>query len=118
MKKQVPTRLEQYRDSASNWASTAGWADEILKNGRQLSEDVGEELAKWAAGTKARTYDDVLADFAKVSTSGQLGSLRAEVKAVWGKLDEAKQAEFGIAGQAAKVRIDKAEKKNEPTPEE
>jgi hypothetical protein len=54
------------------------WALEILKNGRQLTEDVGEELGRWANGTSA----EMVAALELVRSAATTETLRAQAEAL------------------------------------
>jgi hypothetical protein len=57
---------------------------DLFKKPEQLSESIGEELAKWAAGPAApMTVADLLTEYAACSSSAELARLDAECKRAW-----------------------------------
>lgn len=95
-----------------------GWATEILRAGCQLDEAVGEELARWAAGTRRRALDEVLADLEGAPTAGELGALKAELKGLWSGLDRDERGRATKAVEAATADRTPAEELNGELSEE
>lgn len=79
----------------------------------QLNEDIGEQLAMWAAGTEApkvRTADELLEDYKKCSDSATLGRLESQRALAWQKLSKDGRAAVKQASDDAKERIARAER--------
>lgn len=75
----------------------------LLKPGAQLSEDVGEQLALWAAGSAARSYglDDLLAGYGKVKTRAEWDAMEKARETVWRSLDKDGKTRAKAASEAA-----------------
>lgn len=84
---------------------------EIFSKGPQLTEDVGEQLAKWAAGGAAkqpaktgRTVADIVREF-DVCDLGGFGQLQDEATVIWEKCNERQQALLTTARDKASARL-------------
>lgn len=77
--------------------------------GVQLSEDIGQRLAEWAAGSPATggvsPVDALLADFAACETAAQFAALDVRGKALWKSQTKAQREATVAARQAAEKRI-------------
>jgi hypothetical protein len=73
----------------------------------QLSEQVGEELAKWAAGgVKGNVdVDTLVADYAKCADPAQLPALEERRGAMWKKIPAGDKARLKEASEAAQSRF-------------
>jgi hypothetical protein len=80
-----------------------GWADRIFREGA-LDEQTGAELAKWAAGTKARSLAELLADLETVSDPATLGTLRTEAR-VMARSSKGDRETITKAVEAATTRL-------------
>jgi ABC-type oligopeptide transport system ATPase subunit len=87
----------------------------------QLTEEIGETLAKWGAGdakameSKAvSTFAELLAKLEACSEGATFRSLQADSRAAWSTFSKAEKEKIGAAGKAAEARIQKA---NEAPPE-
>jgi len=79
----------------------------------QLSEDLGEQLARWAAGApraSAPSVDALLAEYASCSDPATLRTLADKRQAIWGKLPENGEAreKLKAAFVEAKARVAEA----------
>jgi hypothetical protein len=92
----------------------------LLASRPQLSEDVGEALAKWASGSvqatakPIATADDLLKSLAACSEGATLRSLQADSRAAWTTFSKGDKDKIAAAVKAAEQRIAKA---NEAPPE-
>lgn len=84
---------------------TSEWAERIHGN-RQIDEQMGIELAKWAAGTKPRSLDEILAELDTCRDPATLGTLRTDAKIAWRSLGKADQQRVKAAIDAATKRIE------------
>lgn len=91
----------------------------LLSRPEQLSEDLGEKLAQWAAGTSGSsprvTLAGLLASYAACSDAATLRVLEQQRESVWAKCDEAKREKLLAAFAAAEERIT-APTADEPPP--
>jgi ABC-type dipeptide/oligopeptide/nickel transport system ATPase subunit len=74
----------------------------------QLSEDIGEQLARWAAGTTApvvMTAAELCSGYAACSDSATYRSLEASRKAAWAKLTKDEQTAATAAAKEAYARL-------------
>lgn len=78
----------------------------------QITEDVGEKLAKWAAGSPSlspQVADDalerLLASLSEITTAEDLKELEAQGKALWKRLAKADRDAIQVAVEAARKRI-------------
>jgi hypothetical protein len=73
----------------------------------QLSEEVGEALAKWASGgVKGNPeIDAMVADYAKASTQDELNGLEERRGAMWKKTPAADKQRLKEASDAASQRL-------------
>lgn len=87
----------------------------------QLTEDIGEALAKWGAGDVAAvsskpklTAAELVEKLEACSDGATFRSLQADSRASWSSFSKAEKDKIGAAGKAAESRIAKA---NEAPPE-
>ncbi len=92
-------------------------------NGTQLSEDIGEKLASWAAGNKTDAGTSAVpaptvADYQACPDRAAFDALEDRRKAVWSKLTKAAGVPLKAASDAAFKRIDQlpADKPTDYTP--
>lgn len=89
---------------------------DLFREARQLSEDVGEELARWAAGDDAPvklTALELATSYAACSDAVTLRGLEASRRALWTKASKAEKEALKSAADAAQKRIADA---TTPTP--
>lgn len=60
-----------------------GWARDFFPPGKPIDETAGKQLAEWAAGTVARTVDDLLAALRACDDPATLGTLKTEARNAW-----------------------------------
>lgn len=86
----------------------------------QLSEDVGQALAEWSAGTSPRvsTSSELLVRYATCADPATWRTLETERGAVWASLGKDAKAQLKAAADAANARIAEAVKGTAPTPDE
>jgi hypothetical protein len=90
------------------------WSHEIFSEARPLDERVGEQLAKWAAGTVTRTPTELVDAYAACSDPATLGTLEQERKLLWkGASTDEKQA-LKLASDRATARVQAATADPEP----
>lgn len=80
----------------------------IFSGSPQLSEDVGESLARWAAGgsaTQAMPVADLLARYAACSDGATLRTLEAARSAAWRAASKEDKARMKAAADAAAGRV-------------
>jgi hypothetical protein len=85
----------------------------------QLSEDVGEAMAKWSAGAKPMakmTAAELIAEFAAVSESSELRRLAEVSRVSWPTLSKEDKPKVKAASDLAAKRIEDAAKTPEPHP--
>lgn len=96
-----------------------GWFRDVFARPRQLDEDIGEQLARWAMGgdvgtpsataTSGRATSSVPAGlaerFASCTTRAEFDAIDAEVRAAWRNLSGKQQAAIKAAGAAAERRV-------------
>lgn len=91
----------------------------LFAGGRQqLSEDIGQKLAEWAAGMSppgVKTAEELLAAYAACSDPATFGRLEDDRKAAWSSLGKSQKA-VKQASEDAKQRIENAERSFEDTP--
>lgn len=109
-----------------------GWFRDLFANPRQLDEDIGEQLARWAAGsdiaapaasftaTSSRTIPSLADRFDLCTDPALLPALEEEARANWKRLnveqrDKVAAARTRAAGRLAAKRTDGD---RPPTPEE
>lgn len=114
-----------------------GWFRELFEKPRQLDEDIGEQLARWAAGSdiaaptpaatamsgRATPAKPTLADrFAACTTRAEFEVIDAEVRATWRNFGTKQLDAIKAAGAAAQRRLEqesaRADGDRPPTPEE
>lgn len=107
-----------------------GWFRELFEKPRQLDEDIGEQLARWAAGsdiappvaTSSRSQAGFTERFAACTTRAQYEAVYADLKAAWKNLGENARKRAQEAGQVADRRTAQAATAHTgdrpPTPEE
>jgi len=84
---------------------------DVFAGDPQLSEDIGEKLARWAAGGVARTpmtVAELVAAYAACSDDDTMAVLKVARGVAWPKLDKAARERVTVEATAAKERIDKA----------
>lgn len=84
---------------------------EIFESGPQLSEDVGEKLARWAAeGAPAKPMDGpaLVAAYATCESEATMARLKITRGEAWPHLDKATRERVTIAATTAKARLDAA----------
>jgi len=84
---------------------------ETFATNPQLSEDVGEKLARWAAGGAAPAVMDgpaLIAAWSNCSTNAEKAKLELATKAAWSKLDKPTRALVTTEVNGAKDRIEMA----------
>jgi energy-coupling factor transporter ATP-binding protein EcfA2 len=79
----------------------------------QLTEDIGQRLAAWAAGSDAAqmlpmTADELVASYAAVSDPATMRQLEAQREAAWKKMPATDKTRVKSAAEAAKERIERA----------
>jgi AAA domain-containing protein len=82
----------------------------------QLTEEVGMQLAAWAAGgstTVASGSDELLARYAACSDAATLRTLEESRQVAWGKLSKDEKARVKAASEAAKERVERSEREFE-----
>jgi len=85
----------------------------------QLTEDIGEAMAKWAAGSKAAvkmSAEQLIAEYAACSEPSELRRLGEIGKASWSSFTAAEKPSVKAASETAAKRIEEAAKAPEPTP--
>lgn len=85
---------------------------------RQMSEDLGEELARWAAGSAAPaavTPAGLIASYASCSDPATWRSLEDSRKSVWTKTSKLEKEQLKTASDGARDRIAAAEAATEYT---
>lgn len=84
----------------------------MFANGEQLSEDIGQKLAEWAAGSSASsktvTTADLLARYEACSDPATSRALKDACGAVWKRLSPADRELITTAATAANARIEEA----------
>lgn len=113
-----------------------GWFRELFEKPRQLDEDIGEQLARWAAGadiaapaasatatsSRGTSPKASLAErFAACTTRAEFDAIDAEVRATWRNIGDKQREAIKAAGAAAQRRIEQAAARDgdrPPTPEE
>jgi AAA domain len=83
----------------------------IFADGPQLSEDVGEKLARWASeGQAAPTMDGpaLISAYAACTSEATMTRLKVARGLAWPKLDKVMRERIAAEATAAKVRIDAA----------
>lgn len=89
----------------------------LFAQSTQLSEDVGQKLAEWAAGAPGSVPGnptELLARYATCSDPRTLLTLEEERRAVWGSCTKDLKAQLKTAFEAATARIAEADKREEP----
>lgn len=79
----------------------------------QLSEDIGEQLAKWAAGAPAkelRNSEDLGRSYAACSDAATWASLEQDRRAAWSTFTKGEQKALKDASELAKKRVEEAER--------
>ena len=82
-----------------------GWSRTLLPDNTQLNEDVGEALARWAAGTVVRTTSELISAFETCNTPAVHGTLEVERKAVWGKASKEERIALKAASERSQARL-------------
>ena len=88
----------------------------LLVPSHQLSEDIGEAMARWAAGTSApakATSATLVASYAACSDAATFRSLEDQRKALWAKASATEKAALKTASEASQTRIDDAQRASE-----
>jgi ABC-type dipeptide/oligopeptide/nickel transport system ATPase subunit len=78
----------------------------------QLSEDIGEQIARWAAGTAApgtRTAAELVADYETCSDPATLRALEDVRRVSWAKLSADEKKRVKATADEARERIERAE---------
>lgn len=102
-----PTTEPEYPDEKM-MVKIPGQFRDLFTESVQLSEDLGESLARWAAGAAAPPVIDVaalLGSYAACSDPATLRSLEDQRRAVWGRATKDEKAALKTAGDGAKARI-------------
>ncbi len=71
----------------------------------QLSESIGEEFARWSAGTIATPSGDILRGLEGCESADALTGLQAASRASWGTYSADEKSAVNAATKAAKARI-------------
>lgn len=90
-----------------------GMFEDLFSRPDQLSEDIGAELAKWAAGTNGAAAVDPVAlvmSYDACSDPSTLRVLEDQRKAAWGKLDAGAKKLLKTAADNARTRIEESAK--------
>lgn len=117
-------------DGVPTWQSDMPGEQQIIKlpeqfrplfpsRKEQLSEDIGQRLAEWAAGTgaqPAKSGADLLAEYAACSDPATLGRLEDARKSAWSSLSADEKKRVKAASETAKERIENAERSFDDTP--
>lgn len=88
-----------------------GQFEQLFARSPQLSEDIGEQLARWAGGGQVETRDapisadDLLTRLGACSDQETLDLLSEETKAIWKTIAEAERKRLRTVGEAAKTRV-------------
>lgn len=91
-----------------------GWFRDLFAQPRQLDEDIGEQLARWAAGadvsapaapTGARTRDGLAERFEACSTADEFRLLDSEMRANWERIPRADRDRVTAARERATTRL-------------
>lgn len=88
----------------------------VFSNNPQLSEDVGQKLAEWAAGgepPKPMTGPELVSAYMECEDDATYERLKAASKVAWSKLDKATKERVSSEANAAKSRIEKAAAEND-----
>lgn len=96
--KQIIKLPQEYRD--------------IFSSNPQLSEDVGEKLARWASAgvtQKVPTADELIARLSACIDAATLRILESERGSAWGSLSKADKVRVKAAADDAKARVEAAE---------
>ncbi len=108
----VPTIAPEYPDEKM-MVKIPGQFRDIFAEPVQLSEDVGEALARWAAGSAAPpvvTVAGLLASYAACSDPATLQRLETQRKAIWGKTSKEEKATLKATSEGTAKRLDDAAK--------
>lgn len=76
---------------------------------RQMSEDIGEELARWAAGTAAPalpTVGELQASYAACHDSATLRTLESQRQSIWSKASKGEKESLKRGADEAKARVE------------
>lgn len=109
-----------------------GWFRDLFSTPRQLDEDIGEQLARWASGgdaavpasstasrgTSTPARPSLAARLDACTTSAELEALQAEAREMWKRLSAADRKLVGEAGSRATARIAAAPQAGELSDEE
>ena len=114
-----------------------GWFRDLFSKPRQLDEDIGEQLARWAQGsdiaapgasstaTSSRTTSSratLVERFAACTSRAEFEAIDAEVRATWRNIGDKQRAAIKEAGAAAERRVQQSAARGDgdrpPTPEE
>lgn len=85
----------------------------------QLTEDIGEAMAKWAAGSSAiprKSAAQLIADYAACSEPSEFRRLEESRKASWASLSKDDKPSVKAASEQCAKRIEDAAKAPEPQP--
>jgi hypothetical protein len=83
----------------------------LFASSPQLSEDIGQALAVWAAGTAAPevlSADDLVGKFAACSDAATHRTLEESRRVAWGSLSKSDKARVKSASEDASARIERA----------
>lgn len=80
----------------------------LLAEARQLDEDLGEAMARWAAGTPAVDIDALLARYSAADRAG-FDALEVERKAAWGQASAEQKKNLKLVSDATRERLAGAE---------
>lgn len=87
-----------------------GWARSMLTSGEPLDEAMGSKLAMWAAGTKVRSVDEVLAELAACFDPASLGALKTEAR-ILARSNKDRRDAITRAVEDATARVKEAEER-------
>jgi len=90
------------------------------QNPKQMSEGLGEELARWAAGSAAPdlpTVAELFASFTACHDAATFRTLESQRASIWGKATKEQRAQLKTASDAAKLRAEEAPRFDEQTGE-
>jgi hypothetical protein len=106
----VPTLAPEHDDERA-MVKVPGQFARLFEKPTQISEDLGEALARWAAGPAALprvTPDDLVKSYEACADAATLRTLKAQRSAVWKACDAPTQARIKAAAEACKARMDAA----------
>lgn len=91
---------------------------DFFKSGQPLSENLGEQLARWAAGTPAGpSVADLLASYADCRDRATFDRLEGERRAVWNRAKAADKEQLKAASDSASKRLEQSQEKAAEKPQ-